>query len=335
MRGFPYLYLDLEIKNIQNKTILIAALDWGFGHTTRCVSIIKQLFEQSNHIIFAGNEKQIGFMALEFPELAFENLEGYQVTLSSGRSTYWQVIKQLRKIKASIRQENQWVKNYISKHKVDLIIADNRYGFRHNNILSIFMGHQLNVQIPSFKKVFNKVHTRLINKFDFCWIVDDKELNLAGELSHPNTLKIPYSYTGLLNRFDFHPSQEIIYDYLVIISGPHPENQNFLNAIQTHFIGQPELNIAVVTTLDGKKNQSSLTYYKTPTTQDLNVLIGQSKKVISKLGYTTLMEMVALNKSCVLLPTKGQYEQLYLADIINHESVETVRDITEIGNKKS
>jgi UDP-N-acetylglucosamine:LPS N-acetylglucosamine transferase len=37
--------------------------------------------------------------------------------------------------------------------------------------------------------------------------------------------------------------------------------------------------------------------------------------VISRSGYTTLMDLVALDRSALIIPTPGQAEQEYLADL--------------------
>ncbi len=87
----------IPLKDIHNKTILISPLDWGWGHTTRCVSIINELMKEGNKIIFAGNLAQIKFILLEFPELQTTFINGYNISLSSNKSTYFQIAKQGKK----------------------------------------------------------------------------------------------------------------------------------------------------------------------------------------------------------------------------------------------
>jgi uncharacterized protein (TIGR00661 family) len=313
---------------INNKTILFSPLDWGFGHTTRSVSLIQTLLNQGNQIIFAGNNQQISFIKKEFPSIKSEYIDGYNVYLSSKKSTYWQLGKQLNSILNSIKKEILWVDNYISKHQVDLIISDNRYGFRNPKVKSIFMGHQLNVYVPKFRVFINKKLSQYINLFTECWIVDDKTINLTGELSDPKYLSIPYQYIGLLNRFK---REEIdkIFDYLIIVSGAHPENKIFLKQVEDYFI-QKKTRVVIVSTVESEKPIKNGTYYYYPTTLILNQLINQSNVVVSKLGYTTLMEMVVLKKKCYLIPTKGQFEQEYLSQITKSDCVVIIKSINTI-----
>jgi UDP:flavonoid glycosyltransferase YjiC (YdhE family) len=44
------------------KRVLIAPLDWGLGHTARCIPIIQELLQQGHQVIFAGTQKQFDFV---------------------------------------------------------------------------------------------------------------------------------------------------------------------------------------------------------------------------------------------------------------------------------
>jgi len=318
----------MTLPDVSNKVILISALDWGFGHTTRCVSIIESLIDANNIIVFAGNTNQNRFFRKEFPAIYIEFLDGYNIELSSKKSTYLQIIQQGFKINKAIRRERDFVKNVIAKYSVDLILSDNRYGFRNANVESVFIGHQLNLQLPKFERKVNKVLTGLVNKFDCIWIVDDEVLRLAGQLSNPSNLTIPFTFIGLLSRFT--RCQAIIkYDYLVIVSGPAPENSIFLNEIES-LVRYSKLRYAIVSTAKTDKNFSHVDYFYDRSTAEMNVLLNESEMVISKSGYTTLMELSVLNKKAILIPTKGQFEQEYLASHVHSKSIKFVKSINEI-----
>jgi len=318
----------MTIPGFSNKRILISPLDWGFGHTTRVVSIIESLIEANNVVVFAGNSEQIKFITKEFPTIQIEFLEGYNIKLCSKKSTYLQVIQQGFKINTAIRSEGDFVKNVIAKYSIDLILSDNRYGFRDPNVESIFIGHQLNLQLPKFKRIVNKVLIGLINKFDSVWIVDDEILNLSGQLSNPSNLMIPFTFIGVLSRFKMNQTT-IKYDYLVIVSGPVPENSVFLSEIES-LVCNSKLRYAIVSTAKSGKYFKHVDYFYDTSTVEMNVLLNESKVVISKSGYTTLMELSALNKKAILIPTKGQFEQEYLASRIESKSIRFVKNVNEI-----
>lgn len=300
--------------NLTNKRILIVALDWGMGHTTRLVALLKQLLAQQNQLIFAGNQAQCQFIKAEFPEIELADLSGYEIHLDSKKSTYWQLFRQGFKFKKAIKNEKKWLANFVSENKVDLIISDNRYGFYHPKISSILVTHQLNLQIPYFCRMVNRNLRRMIEKFDVCWVPDTENRGLSGELSHTK-LKIPIVYIGILNRFQ-KLQLPVDFDYLVILSGPEPEKTNFKQEILKQLSANPSSVCIVGAQVTGYP------CHPNPTTTELAELIAKSDTVISRAGYTTLMEMVDLNKKAILIPTKGQYEQMYLANYVRHPKIE-------------
>jgi len=42
----------------------------------------------------------------------------------------------------------------------------------------------------------------------------------------------------------------------------------------------------------------------------------QSEFVVCRSGYSTLMELIPMHKKLILIPTPGQTEQMYLAEIL-------------------
>ncbi|MCC7455246.1 MAG: hypothetical protein IT222_13840 [Crocinitomix sp.] len=300
--------------NLTNKRILVAALDWGMGHTTRLVSLLRQLKNQQNQLIFAGNQAQNKFIKAEFPEIELADLSGYEIQLDSKKSTYWQLFQQGFKFKKAIKNEKKWLSNFVMDNKVDLIISDNRYGFYHPKIQSILVTHQLNLQIPYFRRMVNRNLRRMVEKFDVCWVPDTENRGLSGELSKAK-LKIPIVCIGLLNRFQ-KLQLPIHFDYLVILSGPEPEKTNFKEELLKQLSVTPSSVCIVGAQVTG------FHCHPNPTTTQLAELIAKSDTIISRAGYTTLMEMVDLNKKAILIPTKGQYEQMYLANYVQHPKIE-------------
>ena len=163
-----------------------------------------------------------------------------------------------------------------------------------------------------------------INQFSSCWIYDDQKINLAGELSHPKKIKIPYSYIGLHTRFSVKKTHKI-YDYLIIISGPSPENTYFLNTIEEK-IKKSTLKISIVSTIQSVNHLKTVDYFYKPTSSKLNDLINKSNCIVSRSGYTTLMDLFLCHKKAILVPTKGQYEQEYLGKNVNCSFFEFVSE---------
>jgi hypothetical protein len=302
--------VELFPKDISDKKILLSPLDWGMGHTTRCVSIIRQLLAQDNSLTFAGNESQTGFMRREFSEIECVHLEGYNIFLDSKRNTYRQMMNQALKINGASKSENRWLKKYCETNDVDIIISDNRYGFYHTEIPSIFITHQLKLQIPTLAGLTSNLIQSRVNKFDCCWIPDD-ERNLSGELSNAK-LEIPALRIGILNRFVKIETDEDL-DILVILSGPEPSRTTFEKQC-IDYLRKNEVGSAAIVGSGNDQHQYEM--YSNPSTKEMENLIARSCLVLSRAGYTSIMEMVDLQQNAVLIPTSGQFEQEYLSEHI-------------------
>ena len=314
--------MNLLPTQIKNSRILISPLDWGMGHTTRCVALIKKLIEQQNEIFFAGNEAQINFIKREFPQISTTFLKGYGIRLDNEKSTYWQVIKQLNKIRRAIKSESTFADNFVETNKIDYIISDNRYGLRSAQCKSIFITHQLSLQIPYGKNLIDKNIKTWVEKFDCCWIPDFEKNGLCGALAEAE-LAIPKLFIGHLSRFE-KQEETSKYKYLVIVSGPEPTRSQFAKKMVDYLALKKE-DCAIVG-ING--SQKRLDFFEKPTTPELQKLIHQAETILSRAGYTTIMELAALGKQCILIPTPGQYEQEYLAALINLPNFKFVSEKT-------
>ncbi|MCU0323584.1 MAG: hypothetical protein MUE72_14305 [Chitinophagaceae bacterium] len=193
-------------KNFNIKTVLVAPLDWGLGHATRCIPIIKALLAKDYKVIIAADGKPKTLLQQEFPELFFVQLKGYQIEYSKNKLFLpIKILSQVPKILQAIRYEHQWLKRAILDYNIDLVISDNRFGLNHSTIPCIFITHQLTIQTPFswLTSWVQKINYNYINRFTTCWIPDVAgKNNMAGILSHPKKLPlIPVEYIGLLSRF--------------------------------------------------------------------------------------------------------------------------------------
>ena len=61
------------------KNLLVAPLNWGIGHATRCIPIIKILKENGFNVIIAASGRSLDLLLNEFPHNEFIKLEDYNV----------------------------------------------------------------------------------------------------------------------------------------------------------------------------------------------------------------------------------------------------------------
>ncbi|HXC04315.1 MAG TPA: glycosyl transferase family 28, partial [Bacteroidia bacterium] len=217
----------------QHPRVLVAPLDWGLGHATRCIPIIKELLNQRCEVIIAASGSQKALLQVEFPSLTFVELRGYKIKLGKNRVlTIFGLIGSIPKILIRIKREKAWLREFLSHDALDLIISDNRYGLAAPGICCVFVTHQLLIRTPFgwwADRLLQQMNYRLIRRFSRCWVPDrEDEGGLAGELSHPaKTPGISLRYIGWLSRFEVGPVTDKAggtpagEDYvLVLLSGP-------------------------------------------------------------------------------------------------------------------
>lgn len=307
--------------------ILVAPLDWGLGHATRCIPIISILLQQNCTVIVAAGGLQKTLLQKEFPDLQFIKIKGYQVRYS--RYKLWMPAKlflQLPKIIYRIYAENRWLKKIVHELHIDAVISDNRMGLYHKKKPCVYITHQLTIKTGNTftENIAQKIHYHFINKFKACWIPDyGGEFNLAGVLSHPATLpKTPVTYLGPLSRLEKIESEKK-YDLCIILSGPEPQRAVFEKIILK---GLPHLEgkVYLVRGLPGETGipeieNLSLEIKNHLPAYELSNIIQQSKMVIARCGYSTIMDLVKLQKKAILVPTPGQTEQEYLGGYLHQQ----------------
>ncbi|WP_269221644.1 glycosyltransferase family protein [Flavobacterium sp. IMCC34518] len=311
--------------NSENKTILIAPLNWGLGHATRCIPIIKALQENNFTPIIASDGIALELLRKEFPYLKTLELPSYQIEYAkNGKNFKWKLIKSLPKMLEAIREEKNIVKKWIKKYEINGIISDNRLGVFSKNIPSVFITHQLNVMTGNTTWITSKLHQHIIKKYKACWVPDiNAQLNLTGKLGHieNNTLKV--QYLGPLSRMH-KMALPIQYDLMVILSGPEPQRgllETHLKEEVKRFQGKVVFIKGIIESKQIKEQIENVTYYNFMKTRQLEQTFNESKKVLCRSGYTTIMDLVKLNKKAFFIPTPGQYEQIYLAEKLQKEGL--------------
>jgi uncharacterized protein (TIGR00661 family) len=301
--------------------ILIAPLDWGLGHATRCVPIIQKLIQKNCTVVVAAEGKIKSLLCKEFTQLLFVDLKGYGVQYSKNS---WmlplQIGKQIPKILSTIQYENERLKEIVKEYTIHGIISDNRFGFYHQNLPSVFITHQLKIKTPfgnMIDDLLQKLNYKYIHHFSECWIPDNSnEKNLAGELSHPEKKpSVPLKYIGPLSRFQ-KSNQEKEKHLLVLLSGPEPQRTIF----ETLLIEQLNEYKGPVVLVRGLPDESkelklspNISVYNHLPAEELNQKINEASVVISRCGYSTVMDLSILKKKSILIPTPGQSEQEYLS----------------------
>ncbi len=313
------------------KRILIAPLDWGMGHLTRCIPLIRFLTDQGHEVIVAGNNSQQLFLGKIFPNITTWQLDGYNVKYSRRGSTMIPaIISQVPKLIQVIKSEQSWLRQKMAQEPVDGIISDNRYGIYHPQIPSIIISHQLQVQTGMGQiadQYLRRLHYRVFKNFDEVWVPDVADTkNLSGTLGHPSVLPVNTKYIGLLSPYqpvESRPKNEYL---LILLSGPEPQR-----SILSEMLWKQTLRFqGKIVFVEGSNEAppprnipEHVSWHKRLTPQELQPIMENATCVVSRSGYSTIMDLIAFNKKGILIPTPGQTEQLYLAKYLAKQGLFT------------
>jgi hypothetical protein len=300
--------------------VLVAPLDWGLGHATRCIPIINELINQGCTVIIAASGPQKVILQEEFPDLSFVGSPGFRLKYRKNRAfTLLEIIFTLPKILIGIKRENGWLQQFAGREGLDMVISDNRYGLHRAGVFSVFITHQLAIRSSlgaAADWLLHVVNYAYIRRFSLCWVPDIEGAdNLAGLLSHPRRLpRAPVRYIGWLSRLE-PVTTEIQYDLLVLLSGPEPQRTILEALIQAQLDGVPGRFIVVRGLPTGgppAHAPAGTVIYDHLPARDLARVISQSRLVLARSGYSTVMDLARLGKKAIYIPTPGQPEQEYL-----------------------
>lgn len=311
-----------------HKRILLAPLDWGMGHTTRCVPLIQYLLQNGHSVVFAGNEHQCSYITKTFPAIETIHLEGYNVQYSHSASGFmFSLLKQIPHLLKTVKEEHNWLLKLATQEHFDGIISDNRYGLFHPTIPSVIITHQLQVLSgmgAMADNLLRLMHYKRLKQFNQCWIADVAgKPNLAGKLAHPKTLPPAAKYIGLLSQIENNTgfTEEHL---LVLLSGPEPQ-RSILSDMLWQQIQDYKGKVVFV---EGSEDvpvrniPAHVSYHKRVTKDVLQPLLERAAMVICRSGYSSLMDLAVLNKKAILIPTPGQTEQEYLGKHLHQDGVQ-------------
>lgn len=305
------------------KRILICPLDWGLGHATRSIPLIQQLQTEGAEVIIAADLAPLKVLRDTFPELEWVSFPGLEIRYPKSGNMALYIASLLPALWKMALQEHAQIEAWVKSLHLDGILSDNRYGAYSHHVPSVFMTHQLFIKGSEFMQwtepLIRMLNRHMIQKFDACWVPDYAgENNLSGDLSHGKALPLPEThYLGPLSRFTSvgadipNPESDEI---LVLLSGPEPQRSMLEEKIRQQ-IRNSDLKALIVRGKPGAaeipdtENIRSVSHMNT---HDLAHAIRNARHIICRAGYSTLMDLYALGRSALIIPTPGQTEQEYL-----------------------
>jgi hypothetical protein len=313
----------------EKKNILICPLEWGLGHAGRMVPLARRLQELDHNVFFGAGKEHLLFLKSEVPGVSYIDFPGFGIKYSRYLPQYLVILLKSPFLLYHIILEHYRLKRIIRDYSIEIVISDSRIGLWNAKIKTVFITHQLRIPFPEpfgFLEFMGEILTSsVIKKYSLCFIPDlEGDLNLSGRLSHRINLPSNARYIGILSRLSGNhtlpssPSDMCT----VILSGPEPQRSVLRQKIVRTLLssGKPSAILeGKPGNSDGSYRIKNLVFYNHLQERETFMLLSSSDTIISRSGYTTIMELVSLGLSALLIPTPGQTEQEYLARYMTHK----------------
>lgn len=294
------------------KKIIVAPLNWGLGHASRCVPIINSLIENNFTPIIASDGNALLFLQKEFPNLAFLELPSYHI--SYAKNLKWSLFLQIPSILKAIKKEQKIIEKFVIENNISGIISDNRFGVSNKKVHTVYVTHQINVFSGFLTFLTTKIHQKIIKKFDECWIPDVENSVFSGKLSF-SSKKLNQKFIGVLSRFD-KEELPIKNEVLIILSGIESQRIELEKKLKSEFKNYKGNVVLIQGRIENEQKvsiENNIKIYNFMLFAALQKTINESEIVVCRSGYSSIMDLAVLQKKVFFIPTKNQTEQEYLA----------------------
>jgi len=313
---------------------LFAVSSLGLGHATRTLVVILEYLRRGYAITIVSAGNALAFLRMELGDevgVEFREMTDYPpLERGTGWRLYWYLFIDLLHTWRLIRREHRELQFIAADY--DFIFSDGRYGFYSSRTPSFILSHQIAFVPPAGLRetawLTENLNVAALRKFDFLFIPDyfGPSLNLAGQLAHSHALhRCQHRYIGILSSYKhLNLAQDI--DYLFVISGYLLEHKDsFVRDLLEQASGLPGHKVFVLGDTGG--DESAYDRYRR---DDLQIhcvasgdfrqeLFNRARVIVSRAGYTTVMDLVEHGKRALLIPTPNQTEQEYLAAYLSSQ----------------
>ena len=306
---------------LHKKRVLVAPLEWGLGHATRCVPVIRELERQGAEVVIAADGRPFHFLSQRFPHLPIVRLPGYGITYPRHRLLGLHIWLQWPRIAFRLKKERKRVKKIVDEYAIDIIISDNRFTCLTDDTYNVYITHQLTVKSAFGEKIATEVHKRYYERFNEVWVPDaEGKRNLSGRLGHDTEAEVPVKYVGPLTRF--HPPELLNmrpkkWWLVAMLSGPEPQRSILEKKLLAELAKFTE-DTLLVRGIPGEESDQEhpyphVTMVNHLADRELEEELLSTQFVLCRPGSSTLCDLSALGISPIVVPTPGQTEQEYLA----------------------
>lgn len=312
--------------------ILVAPLNWGLGHASRCIPMIHRFLDEGHQVMIGGDGESLTLLRRHFPQLPVLPLAPLRLRYSSGKRQVTAMLCAIPKLIKNALQDHYILKNCLRTTHIDKVVSDNRFGLYSRRTECVYITHQVHIRLPRpwrwAERLASAVHARVYKRYSELWIPDyeDIDQSLAGELSHPAPQDMPHRYIGPLSRFSLPVMPEatgLAPSVVALLSGLEPQRTLLEKEIVARYADSDE-QVLIIQGLVGKPQtricHRNITLLPHINDRQLVDVLQQAKTIIARSGYSTIMDLHALGiqQKAEWIPTPGQPEQGYLAQYNTH-----------------
>ncbi len=306
--------------------VLFAVHDWGLGHATRDLALIRGLTGAGHRVTVLSNGRALRLLRDELgASCEFVPLRDIPKPLS--RRPAWFYVKMslaMPMVLATFARERAFTRRLQRERGFDRIVSDSRFGVCLREVPSYYVFHSLRQIIPGrpygLEKLVECGQRRLLRRARAI-LVPDVEDNggLAGDLSHH-----PHCdwggrlrYLGNLASVHRRPLAQDV-DCFVSISGAEPQ-RTLLERIVLRDVHRLPGRVVVALGRperagEAPRDDGRVTIHPYLDRNRQEELLNRARLVVCRSGYSTLMELAELRRPALFVPTPGQSEQEYLAE---------------------
>ena len=322
--------------------ILVAPLNWGLGHASRCVPLVQRFLEEGHEVILGGDGASLTLLRRHFPKCRYVFLAPLNLRYGKGKRQVWAMVKALPKLVAWAYKDHVMLQAVLREEHIDQVVSDNRFGLytNHQSPITVYITHQLHIFLPKgwrwLEPLVARLHARIYTRYNKVWVPDYEEFDrsLGGELSHSAISHQPSAigrieYIGPLSRFtqSTNDKPQTTYGIVAVLSGLEPQRTMLERELVARYRDSQE-KVLIVQGLLNRPNtrikRGAITIVPYMSDEELAAALMGAKHIIVRSGYSTIMDLDALgllhvpmtnDQSPIItfIPTSGQPEQEYLA----------------------
>jgi len=310
--------IGLKLPAIEQQTIFYCVLNWGVGHATRSIPIIKNYLEKGNTLIIFSDGEAKTLLENSFPDLTFLDLPSYKIKYKSQNFLFLFIILQSFTRFWVIWREHRRLQQYQKTYKPHVVISDNRYGCYLSQTKNYLISHQLKLVTENFiERISQRFVDRLIRPFDELWIPDIETVKLSAAMADGD-ISIPKRWIGFPNVSIDRSLQSERIELLILLSGPEPRRTQLEEKYIRIIEKLPYKMVFIAGNFSNeyqKRPINNCIYHSRMKYEDTLQCIARAEGIICRSGYSTLIDLYVLEKNKIIcVPTAGQPEQEYLAD---------------------